>query len=495
MTMRRTTQPDGPRSHASNKKEEKGNRMTERNTLSRRLAASVGAFALATMGLLGTTVAHADPGPGNITEDGGTLNIHKFGGDPVADAPRDGKEITDTSGLGDPLDGVEFSVCRVAYNGTAIDLSTSAGWDLVPGAALVNGALPTGYTATACESATTDEGTAEVDLDLGLYLVTETGPGDNQIVSPVVPFLVSIPYPSSDAWLYDVHVYPKNKLNETEPTKTVADPGQSVVVDDVVTWTITAPIPPLADGDTYRSFVITDQLDSRLTANQADIVVAIDDEELTLNDDYTVTVVDGLVTITLTSDGRDQLTGAENVVVTLPTTVGSLGETEFSNDALVNVNGSSQDTDKPKVNWGSVKVVKHNAAAPIQTLADAEFEIWTSNENGTLVLGNLTTDENGEIVVNGLWVGVNADTSETYWLKETKAPTGYVLPTNPWTQVTVTAGLLTPVDVAVPNTKQPGPSLPLTGGMGTAIFGGTGLALVVVAVAAGLSIRRKQTAK
>ena len=33
------------------------------------------------------------------------------------------------------------------------------------------------------------------------------------------------------------------------------------------------------------------------------------------------------------------------------------------------------------------------------------------------------------------------------------------------------------------------------GGMGTAIFGGTGLALVVVAVAAGLSIRRKQTAK
>jgi hypothetical protein len=31
--------------------------------------------------------------------------------------------------------------------------------------------------------------------------------------------------------------------------------------------------------------------------------------------------------------------------------------------------------------------------------------------------------------------------------------------------------------------------------MGTAVFGGTGLALVVVAVAAGLSIRRKQTAK
>ena len=84
--MRRTTQPDGPTSRASNKKEEKGNRMTERNTLSRRLAASVGAFALATMGLLGTTVAHAGPPPGQDDAPGtGTLIIHKHAGTHTGD--------------------------------------------------------------------------------------------------------------------------------------------------------------------------------------------------------------------------------------------------------------------------------------------------------------------------------------------------------------------------------------------------------------------------
>ena len=91
--MRRTTQPDGPMSHASNKKEEKGNRMTERNTLSKRLTASVGAFALAAVGLLGTGVAHADTGapgtpPGNAA--GGTtgqLTVHKREG--THDSARD----------------------------------------------------------------------------------------------------------------------------------------------------------------------------------------------------------------------------------------------------------------------------------------------------------------------------------------------------------------------------------------------------------------------
>lgn len=62
------------------------------------------------------------------------------------------------------------------------------------------------------------EGETEKDLPLGLYLVMETKSPD-QVTTPCEPFLVSVPMtrvgatnPQSD-WLYDVHVYPKNRTS------------------------------------------------------------------------------------------------------------------------------------------------------------------------------------------------------------------------------------------------------------------------------------------
>ena len=61
---------------------------------------------------------------------------------------------------------------------------------------------------------TTDkDGIAEfTGLDLGLYVVVETGTPD-KVTSPVKPFLVSVPMTrvnNPNEWLYDIHVYPKN---------------------------------------------------------------------------------------------------------------------------------------------------------------------------------------------------------------------------------------------------------------------------------------------
>lgn len=58
----------------------------------------------------------------------------------------------------------------------------------------------------------TDGTAAFTDLELGFYVVIETSTPD-KVTTPAAPFLVSIPMTTvnGDSWLYDVHVYPKNK--------------------------------------------------------------------------------------------------------------------------------------------------------------------------------------------------------------------------------------------------------------------------------------------
>ncbi|MGJ0468525.1 prealbumin-like fold domain-containing protein, partial [Listeria monocytogenes] len=56
-------------------------------------------------------------------------------------------------------------------------------------------------------------------------------------------------------------------------------------------------------------------------------------------------------------------------------------------------------------------------------LSDAVFSLL--DESGKVIQANLTTDENGEIFIDGLTPG-------NYSLKETKAPDGYELAEQPW---------------------------------------------------------------
>ncbi len=476
-------------------------RQQDRGRLARRALAVVGAAAIALVGAVtGGTAAHAAPGPANITGTSGTLTIHKHAGDP-GDAGN-GTVITDPAAiaaLGEGLEGVEFSIQRVNYDGSPIDLTTPEGWDQAQGATPGNvSAAP--YSLTSVTTATTAaDGTATIpDLAYGLYLVTETSPGANPIVSPVEPFLVSVPYPNAvdSTWLYDVHVYPKNKLNTTTPTKTVSEPGALVLGSEVV-WTITAPIPELGAGDTYRKFVVTDDLDERLTPTG--VVVKLDGVELTPDVDYTLSGsgAGALITVTLTGDGLAKLTGHENVTIEVTTEVTSLGDDgTISNKAAVNVNDSVRETDVPQTNWGPLKVVKTAAQDPAHTLAGAEFTLHESKGGPALTPpGTLTTNSAGEIVIDGLWVGNGTTLAKDYWLQETKAPAGYVLPEGDaaWTKVTVTAGSeASVVPVTIANTQQQGPELPLTGSAGTTAFMVGGLALILTAGAALIAARRRQ---
>ena len=77
------------------------------------------------------------------------------------------------------------------------------------------------YAATKVGVATTnDEGLATfTGLDLGFYVVIETKTPD-KVTTPAAPFLVSIPMTTADgdSWLYDVHVFPKNKTTYGDVT-------------------------------------------------------------------------------------------------------------------------------------------------------------------------------------------------------------------------------------------------------------------------------------
>lgn len=467
------------------------------------------------MALLGTvslgSAAQAVEAPdiSNIVGTTGSVTIHKHAGDPGSAG--DGTVITSPTSveaLGAGLDGVQFSLQRVTYDGTPIDLTTAAGWNHAQGATPASvSAAPYGLVAASTPSVTTAGGgiaTAD-DLPFGLYLVVETNPGPNPIISPVQPFLVSVPYPetSDSSWLYDVHVYPKNKLNTTDPTKTVADP-EGLVLGSTVNWTVTAPIPELGAGDTYRKFVVTDQLDPRLTLSAVE--VALDSEGLTLGTDYTLQpaalpAANGPNTVvTLTPAGLEQLAGKTAVTVELATQVTSLGSGEtggkISNQALVNVNDSVRETDRPQTNWGPLQIVKTAAQQPNRTLTGAEFTLHETKGGPEVAgVGTLTSDANGVVSVAGLWVGNGATLSKTYWVRETQAPTGYVLPTGDgaWTQVTVTAGdAASVVSVTIQNTQQRGPNLPLTGSTGTTVFMAGGSALVLIAVGSALAAARRK---
>lgn len=471
--------------------------MKKHMNLGRRVIAGLGAAAVGLVGFAGAASADTVTGTGNINPDTATsLTIHKYDG--TAGTEGNGTELSDTSGLGNALAGVEFTITPVtAKDGATIDLDTAAGWDLIDGvtAADVQGSGYTVDTANATVVTTGTDGSVEAaDLPHGLYLVTETGYGDNSITTPVDPFLVTLPLPQGDGgWLYDVHVYPKNAVDTNVPTKDVADPTNGVTIGSTVPWTISAPVQPDAPGD-ITSFVITDQLDTRLTYASLSI------DGYTEGTDYTFTVDGQLVTIEFTAEGAAKLTAGDVVTITLNTTVNSLGDGVIPNQATVYTNGNDGKTTSkpgepgtnPTSNWGPLEVLKYADGDTSKTLAGAEFAVY-SDEAATDQVGTFTTDADGKGSIV-LWVGNDDDTTETYYLKETKAPAGYVLDDQVRT-VEVKAGeAATVVVTEIPNTQQDHPDLPLTGASGQLLMTVGGLALVLLAGGGAMVVRSRKRA-
>lgn len=490
--------------------------MPETNRRRRRLttlAALVGAvFAVGSI----AAPAYAAPAVKSATVDvsqPGSLTVHKYEKqDPTTD-PGNGTEIA----LGDytPLAGVEFSIQQVE----GIDLATNAGW------ADAN-ALTAGFASAApryadeAVSAVTGQGrtlaaaTADVtdalgeasfaDLDLGLYLVTETSyPGG---VTPSAPFLVTVPLTDPDSgsgWLYDVHVYPKNSV--TTATKTVTDAGD-IALGDEIEFTITSDIPNEASIDGYRVVdVMSGSLDYSSTA-----VTLSNGTEIAEGTHFTVghDAETNTVTVDFTAAGLVVLAANHTAQVIVEITAAANAVAEISNTAYVYPNAGSFDVEPgdpngPQVTppivtkWGGFEIQKLDEAGA--QLAGAEFSVFTSEADARAGANPITlagqtvhaVESDGRLVLAGLRYSDWADGAQiaeeadyqTYWLAETKAPEGYELLAAP-IEFTVTAATTAAgIDLEVENVpSNAGFMLPQTGGTGTALIYAAGALLLAGAI-------------
>ena len=146
----------------------------------------------------------------------GSLTIHKYeynGTDTTHKGT--GSESDTMPENAKPLEGAGFTLYKVA---DVDDLTKyySTNPETLPnvGSYLSNGKIDSSKVKkTISQVKTNDKGIAEFKgLDLGFYVVIETSTPD-KVTTPADPFLVSIPMTTvnGDNWLYDVHVYPKNK--------------------------------------------------------------------------------------------------------------------------------------------------------------------------------------------------------------------------------------------------------------------------------------------
>ncbi|RRD59384.1 SpaH/EbpB family LPXTG-anchored major pilin [Leucobacter sp. OH1287] len=488
-----------------------------KQSLFKKTAVLFGAASIAVAGLLVPAAAQANTGNIDATKNGkATLTIHKFKADDANQNQRQTNENgvkLDASTLGTPLEGVEFTLTRVAQkNSTEIDLSTPAGWNLikdlkgksaaeqvaaVKGPEYILGDKVTNLTAANGEAVYSNQ-------QFGLYLVEETKPGNNNVTAPAEPFLVTLPLANGSGWNYDVHVYPKNTVGE-DISKTVTATNEEAV------WTVNSPVPALATGQTgYTRAVVSDDLDSRLTYKQGTATVGFiraGESNVTAFDpaDFNAAFTGQKLTVTLTDSGLRKL-AAGTLQVKFTTTVTDGGS--IQNTIVSNINDSTFDvkpgTPKtPEVYYGYLKLNKQTAAAPKLPLQNAEFGIYASEDEaraGNNPVARIKTGADGSatqqlLLGNKDAVKTVGGTSKVFYVKELVAPAGYVLDETV-RQVTVTTAhtKAAPSVLTVDNEKALVPGLPLTGGQGATLLAVAGGALVIAGIAVAVVRRRKQAA-
>ncbi|MDE1576871.1 SpaH/EbpB family LPXTG-anchored major pilin [Actinotignum sanguinis] len=471
------------------------------------LAALITAL-LGAAGLVLAPGAHAVPGAedalGNPNLDKlGSITVHKYK-NPAWNKDNNGREIKDVPAGAEALGGIEFSVQAVQ----GIDLKKPEDWakiskltyDEAGNKATAEGqdyALGTAKTQTTG----TDGVTKFTDLAAGVYLVREGATGDHKVIEKAQPFFVSIPFPSKAdkkaEWIYDVHAYPKNTVSD-DGTKTLKDEAAQKV-GDTVKWDIKYKVPALKKDETYKKIGIVDKLNSHLKYVGAKVTLG--DQPLTETTDYTVTVTpdtkaaddvatEQTVTIKLSDTRLAQVSAGQEFKVELSTQITGLpkvGEIPNSFGPIVNEYnpGTETTTSNRPVKLGNLILLKQDKDNQ-KPLKGAEFEVFATEADATAGNNPITSaisGDDGKVRFIGLVLG-DAE-SKQFFVKEKKAPAGYVISTEV-KPVTVNKGETTEVGLTVDNTKHDGPNLPLTGAAGQLMLTLGGLALL--GAAGGLTV-------
>ena len=347
------------------------------------------------------------------------------------------------------------------------------------------------------------------NLTPGQYLITVTPANAGKFYQHVITSLLpevndkTGKYETADATVQDIKSKPlsiEKKVSATE-NGTYSKDVDTVSRGGKVYFKVTTSLPMYAAGSKDRTFSIDDDMSKQLTLD-GNVTVKVDNKEvmaddttytangadITFKNDFLVAKAGKPVEITYAAKiGQDAtFETAENNKVTLT----------YSTDSYTNSTKPLDATAYVTVYKASVKKV--DSADKSIVLFGAEFELYTDKDfNNAVVDSNgktvtLTTGKDGMAAVDGLGAG-------TYYLKEIKAPTGYVLSTaelpfvvDPSTSAEKDwAGTDTKVNEVTNVKADLGNELPKTGGPGTIAL--TVAGVVVMAGAACFVVRsRKQ---
>ena len=256
---------------------------------------------------------------------------------------------------------------------------------------------------------------------------------------------------------------------------------------------------PIEDRGEY-SMTIHDQMDKAFVDMTAPVVTldrAGDDNDVTLENTYYYTTAtdDGCtfhIVIDLIALYENGIITDEDIASATPITVtytATLKEDaaagSYENTAWVTYPTGESEKPIVTVDTYGITIFKYDSATNAG-LEGAVFEIYQKDESGAVITDSkveLTSGDDGYATLDGLDSG-------TYYIKETKAPEGYVCSDQ---ELTVTipdqAGTDNIVTVNFANTQ-----IPHTGGMGTTLYTvGGGLIVAAAAVLFVVSRKKRQS--
>ena len=371
----------------------------------------------------------------------------------------------------------------------------------------------------------TDEEVEFTGCAMGTYLIiVENG---YKVYAPAVVNL--LPEFVGSEWTLNEATKSVELKSETPTiTKTITDDTKTkdnYSTKDTMTFTIVADVPNYLEDALAKNYYISDKFTNGTIDTDTITVYGYGMEgsapsaptELTAGTEYEITTSNAQrptgtekdVDFLLDFD-YDQIKGYDQIKVTYTATLNkdasvTIGSTGNENNAYLDysnnpyVTGSYQTQESSdKVYTYAAEITKIKKGEPTTKLPGAEFNLSIGSDvqyfvrisDGVYYLANqgdsgatqtLVVDSQGKLTIRGLDAG-------TYSLKETKAPDGYNLATEPISIVITDDdlnGILDDGETGIYTTNfenSQGFQLPVTGGMGTVIFVATGI------VVAGLGI-------
>lgn len=360
----------------------------------------------------------------------------------------------------------------------------------------LNYAVSEGIEATASVEA--DGTTVEfTNLDLGYYLVDSS-----------LGALCGLTSTNPAATLDEKNEQPKVEKEVQEDSTEDWGDANTATIGDTVNYKTTITAQPGAEN-----YVLHDKMEAGLTFNADSVVVMRGAAELTKGTDYQLVVPGNETTAankcTFEIDflpALEATLGNEEIVITYTATLNENAEiSPATNDNTTWLSyGEDNETavDKTETEAFRFSLVKTDETDTI--IEGAEFRLYTDEECTAEVAviydsikgyyRPVKADETGTAITAGNVViaGLDSDIATVYYLKETQAPDGYNMITNPVTVDLKKDGVATNLDAVTANGEyteggiqvinDSGTLLPETGGIGTTIFYIIGGLLVVGAV-------------